>query len=131
MTATAGVTMRRKWRALPAAAAWLVAAVPVHADSASGDPAPAVAEHVASILAISADPAYGAYLAGDCVTCHRQSGGADGIPAIAGLAADHIVKALVEYRLGLRDNEVMTVRAARLGDEEIAALAAHFATQTP
>lgn len=129
--ATTGVTMRRKGRALVAVAAWLAATVSLHADSASDEPDPSVTEHVAAILAVAADPAYGAYLAGECVTCHRRSGGADGIPPITGLAADHIVKALVEYRLGLRDNEVMTVRAARLGDEEIAALAAHFATQTP
>lgn len=88
-------------------------------------------ERVAAILSITADPAYGAYLAGDCVTCHRQSGGADGIPPIAGLPAEHTVNALVEYKLGIRDNEVMVIRVARLGDEEIAALAAHFAEQKP
>ena len=83
---------------------------------------------VEAILAVEADMAYGAYLAGDCVTCHRPSAGA-GIPPIAGLPAQHIVNALVEYKLGIRDNEVMVVRTSRLGDEEIAALAAHFSAQ--
>lgn len=78
-----------------------------------------------AILAIPGEPAYGAYLAGECVTCHRPSGG-PGIPPIAGLPADYLVLALVEYRLSLRDNEVMVTTAARLGDAEIAALAAHF-----
>lgn len=83
---------------------------------------------VAAILALSGDRDYGAYLAGECVTCHRASGG-DGIPPIAGLPADYLVNAIVEYRVGLRDNEVMVSRAAALGDEEVAALAAHFAAQ--
>ena len=128
--ATPGATVRRRRQAVLAAAAWVLAAAAAHADSAEGATA-RLEESVAAVLAIAADPDYGAYLAGDCVTCHRPSGGSDGIPPIAGLPVEHIVKALVEYRLGLRDNEVMTVRAARLGDEEIAALAAHFAAQTP
>lgn len=87
------------------------------------------ADHkVEAILAVEADTAYGAYLAGDCVACHRPSAGA-GIPPIAGLPVQHIVNALVEYKLGIRDNEVMVVRTSRLSDEEIAALAAHFAAQ--
>lgn len=88
-------------------------------------------ERVAAILELSPDPAYGAYLAGDCATCHRASGGSDGIPPIAGLPADYTVNALIEYKLGIRENEVMVVRVARLGDAEIAALAAHFADQKP
>lgn len=111
-------------------AMWLAPAAEGRADTEQGTGArPEVAEAVAAILAIEADPAYGAYLAGDCVTCHRQSGGSNGIPRIAGLPAEETVGALVEYRLGIRDNEVMRVRAARLSDEEIAALAAHFAAQ--
>lgn len=85
---------------------------------------------VNTILALQPDDAYGAYLAGDCAVCHRASGGA-GIPPIAGLPAEHIVNALVEYKLGIRDNEVMVVRMSRLDDEEIAALASHFAAQDP
>lgn len=83
---------------------------------------------VEAILAVEVDMAFGAYLAGDCVACHRPSAGA-GIPPIAGLPVQHIVNALVEYKLGIRDNEVMVVRTSRLSDEEIAALAAHFAAQ--
>lgn len=90
-----------------------------------------VAARARAILAVNADRAYGDYLAGDCVACHRQSGAADGIPPIAGLPVEHLVNALVEYKLGVRTNEVMTVRTSRLGDEEIAALAAHFAAQKP
>ena len=124
--------MSRGIRTRVIAAVLIACGCTAHADEAVESKAPAqVHDQVAAILTLSADPAYGDYLSGDCVTCHRRSGGGDGIPPLAGLTADHIVTALVEYRLGLRDNEVMTVRAARLGDEEIAALAAHFAAQTP
>lgn len=114
------------------AAALLSAGLCMPTVAAHGEAAqvrPEVAGAVAAILAIEADPAFGAYLAGDCVTCHRPSGGSPGIPAIAGDPAEETITALVEYRLRLRDNEVMTIRAARLSDEEIAALAAHFAAQ--
>jgi cytochrome c len=94
---------------------------------ASADTEQAVAGQVEAILALVGDPAYGAYLAGECVTCHRASGGT-GIPQIAGLPADYFVTALVEYRNGVRDNEVMVTTASRLGDAEIAALAAHFSS---
>jgi cytochrome c553 len=79
-----------------------------------------------AILALGGDPAYGEYLGGECGTCHRRSERADGIPQISGIEAHHFVRAMVEYREGIRTNEVMRTTAARLSDEEIAALAAHF-----
>ncbi|MBI1619511.1 c-type cytochrome [Aquamicrobium zhengzhouense] len=82
------------------------------------------------ILGIDADRAYGEYLAGDCVACHRLSGEPAGIPIIHGQPVSDLITALLEYKLGVRTNEVMSVRTARLGDQEIAALAAHFAAQT-
>jgi cytochrome c553 len=82
---------------------------------------------VKAIMAIDGDPAYGEYLGGECVTCHRRSGPADGIPQISGIPEQHFVRAMVEYREKIRANEVMRTTAARLSDEEIAALAAHFA----
>lgn len=86
------------------------------------------AEHLASaILALDGDSAYGEYLGGECVTCHQQSGGSDGIPPIVGLPVDYTVKALVEYKLGIRPNDVMQLMSKRLANEEIAALAAYFA----
>jgi cytochrome c len=87
---------------------------------------PEVDSAVARILSIDGDAAYGEYLGGECVTCHQQSGDASSIPAIRGLPAAYTVQALVEYRLGLRSNEVMKLVSARLKDEEIAALAAYF-----
>lgn len=81
---------------------------------------------VEAIIAIDGDPAYGEYLGGECATCHRRSAPAEGIPQINGIDENHFVRAMVEYREKIRTNEVMRTTAARLSDEEIAALAAHF-----
>lgn len=104
-----------------------VAFSPALATDDSAQNESAITAEVETILSLAGDPAYGAYLGGECVTCHRSSGAAPGIPPIAGLPRDYFVVALVEYRAGLRDNEVMRTTAARLKDDEIAALAAHFA----
>ena len=78
------------------------------------------------ILAIPGDPEYGAYLAGECITCHRADGADDGIPSITGWPPDDFVIALHAYKRGKRVHPVMQLVAGRLSDEEIAALAAHF-----
>ena len=78
------------------------------------------------LLAIPGDPEYGAYLAGECITCHRGDGAAEGIPSITGWPHDDFVIALQAYKRGKREHPVMQLVAGRLSDEEIAALAAHF-----
>lgn len=71
------------------------------------------------------DLAYGEYLAGECVACHRV--GADGgIPPINSLPAPYFVEALKEYRDGERDHDLMRTVARSLGDTEMKALAAYF-----
>jgi len=80
------------------------------------------------VLSLDADPELGAYLGGECATCHQQAGATSGIPPIRALPVDYIVRALVEYRLGMRDNNVMKLMSVRLKDEEIAALAAYFSS---
>ena len=79
-----------------------------------------------ALLAIPGDPEYGAYLAGECTTCHRGGGAAEGIPSITGWPHDDFVIALQAYKHGKREHPVMQLVAGRLSDEEIAALAAHF-----
>ncbi|MEO0938056.1 MAG: c-type cytochrome [Pseudomonadota bacterium] len=78
-------------------------------------------------LMLGGDVDYGAYLAGECTTCHQTSGAYDGIPVITGWDALFFKIAMHEYRAKSRENPVMQTVAARLGDEEIAALAAYFA----
>lgn len=46
------------------------------------------------ILAIKGDPEYGAYLSGECATCHQIDGGDDGIPSIIGWMQEDFVTAL-------------------------------------
>ncbi|MGY6706776.1 MAG: c-type cytochrome [Rhizobiaceae bacterium] len=92
---------------------------------------PEIDATVAAILEIDGDPAYGEFLGGECATCHRRSAPAEGIPQISGIDEHHFVRAMVEYREGVRANEVMRTTAARLSDEEIAALAAHFTEREP
>ena len=78
------------------------------------------------LLAIRGDPEYGAYLAGECTTCHRPGGGEAAIPSITGWPLDDFVIALHAYKRGKRVHPAMQMVAGRLSDEEIAALAAHF-----
>ena len=80
------------------------------------------------LLTIPGDPEYGAYLAGECTTCHRSDGSDRGIPSITGWPPEDFVIALQAYKRAKRVHPVMQLVAGRLSDEEIAALAAHFRT---
>jgi cytochrome c len=91
----------------------------------------ASASFVDIVMQVEGDPEYGEYLAGECVTCHQQSGRADGIPSIVGLPVEYFVRALIEYKINVRSNEVMKLRVSNLANDEIAALAAYFATLDP
>ncbi|MBS8227085.1 c-type cytochrome [Vannielia litorea] len=80
------------------------------------------------ILALVGDPEYGEYLASECTTCHQASGGDEGIPSITLWPEEDFVIAMHAYKAKKREHPVMNMVAGRLGDEEIAALAAYFAT---
>ncbi|MFA5539239.1 MAG: c-type cytochrome [Gemmobacter sp.] len=79
------------------------------------------------VLEIAGDTEYGEYLASECASCHRAGGAEQGIPQIHGLPRHELVIALHSYREGLRRHPGMEMIARRLGDQEIAALAAWFA----
>lgn len=81
-----------------------------------------------TVLAIQGDPAYGEYLSSECVTCHQADGSDAGIPSITGWPKEDFVVAMHAYRQKLRPHQVMQMMAGRLADDEIAALAAYFAT---
>lgn len=86
----------------------------------------AIDPEIAAILDIAGDVAYGEYLSSECTACHRDAGGSD-IPSIRGLAPSVFIAGMVAYRNGTREHQVMNTVARRLGDEELAALAAYFA----
>lgn len=85
---------------------------------------------VLRVLRVSQDIGYGEYLAGECASCHAKVA-VDGsnVPVIHGADANVIIRALLEYRSGARDNTTMGSVATALGDEEIAVLAQYLATQ--
>lgn len=82
----------------------------------------------AEVLALKGDPEFGAYLAAECQTCHQRSGADDGIPSITLWPQEDFVLAMHAYKQKLRPHPVMQMMASRLTEEEIAALAAYFAT---
>lgn len=86
---------------------------------------PAVAPE---ILAIQGDPAYGEYLSSECLTCHQTDGSDRGIPSITGWPTEDFAAAMHAYKSKLRPHPVMQMMAGRLANDEIAALAAYFAT---
>jgi cytochrome c553 len=68
-----------------------------------------------------------------CTSCH----GVDGIavapmyPSLAGQHEDYLARALEEYQKGGRKNAIMKQFAANLSADDINAIAAYFAHQTP
>ena len=96
--------------------------VPQDADAASSE-----AVEAALLAQIPGDAAYGAYLAGECTSCHQPGQANEGVPQVSGWPEEAFALAMLDYRTGLREHPIMNMVAGRLGDEEIAALAAHFA----
>lgn len=79
-----------------------------------------------SQVARAADAAFGQYLAGECVACHRADGQDKGIPAIIGWSEDQFVAVLKAYKDKERANVVMQTIAGKLKDDEMTALAAYY-----
>ena len=81
--------------------------------------------------AVAADAASGRRkVAGVCQACH----GMDGLsknpeaPNLAGQIENYLVKAIGEYRAGERKNETMNIVAKPLSDDDIADIAAYYAS---
>ena len=68
--------------------------------------------------------------AAQCFVCH----GADGLakvpdaPNLAGQNGAYLVKALRDYRSGKRENEVMSMMAKNLSDQDINLVASYFSS---
>lgn len=100
------------------------------ADIPEADPTATPTDHDLdpAILALEGDPDYGEYLSSECTTCHQASGSDDGIPSIILWPEEDFVLAMHAYKNKTRAHPVMQMMAGRLNAEEIAALAAYFAT---
>ena len=67
-----------------------------------------------------------------CIDCHGPDGNApidSTYPKLGGQYADYLAHALQQYRKGERQHALMTPQAAGLGDQDIADLAAFFASR--
>nr|WP_224007568.1 cytochrome c [Aureimonas sp. SA4125] len=67
---------------------------------------------------------------GMCQVCHGKDGVAPLLeaPNLAGQKETYLVKALMDYKTGVRQNEQMTVVASGLEDADIANVAAYYAS---
>jgi len=64
-----------------------------------------------------------------CVGCHGANGqGVPPNPALKGKTEDELVEAMKDYKSGKRNNAVMKAFAAPLNDQDIANLAAYYAS---
>ncbi|SRR6266567_539966 len=67
--------------------------------------------------------------AGSCAGCHGESGeGKDPYPALAGKTEGDLVQAMQDYKSGKRKNAVMKTLAGQLSDQDIANVAAYYAS---
>ena len=67
--------------------------------------------------------------AATCAGCHGANG--EGIapnPALAGKKEDQIIQAMKDYKSGKRANLVMKTFASQVNDQEVADLAAYYAS---
>lgn len=87
-----------------------------------------------SLLAISVaqaagDPAAGKAKAAACAACHGTNGqGVPPNPALVGKTEDDMLQAMKDYKSGKRANAVMKGMTAGLSDQDMANLAAYYAS---
>ena len=91
---------------------------------------------IAAALAVGAvahagDPAAGKEKAKVCAACHGETGisQAPDFPKLAGQYNDYLVRAMNDYKSGVRKNPIMAGQVANLKKEDIADLSAYFASQ--
>jgi cytochrome c553 len=79
--------------------------------------------------AAGGDVKAGRQKATQCQTCHGLDGQAKlpGAPNLAGQTDIYLVKALNDYRSGARRDDMMSLAARNLKDEDVADLAAYYA----
>ena len=125
-----------------AVAALAAAGCSQNTDVAATDPGHASGEHGSSSSAGLPDGriAFGEQLAKkkgeatgqSCIDCHGSDGNAPidaTYPKLGGQYADYLAHALQNYRSGERQHMLMTPQAAKLGDQDIADLAAYFGSR--
>lgn len=80
----------------------------------------------------AADPNLGRNLAATCANCHGTNGRAvagAGIDALAGMEKDKMLQKLSDFKSGVKPASIMHQIAKGYTDEQLALIAAWFATQ--
>jgi cytochrome c553 len=84
---------------------------------------------VAGTAQAGGDAAAGKAKAATCAGCHGANGeGVKPNPALAGNAEDKFIQAMKDYKSGKRPNPVMKTFAGQLNDQDVANLAAYYAS---
>ncbi len=88
-------------------------------------------KHVAEINPVRGDAAAGKKKSASCAACHGPDGNGSIplYPRLAGQYEDYLHQAMQDYKTGKRNNAVMKGMATPLSDQDIADLAAYFASQ--
>ena len=86
---------------------------------------------LASGGALAGNPVAGQAKSKPCVVCHGADGNSASaeFPRLAGQQADYMVKALKDYKSGLRKNPIMAPLAASLSVRDMEDLAAFYSRQ--
>ena len=84
---------------------------------------------VVGTVQAAGDVAAGKTKAAACTGCHGANGeGKDANPPLAGKSEGALAQALQDYKSGKRSNAIMKSFASKLSDEDIANLAAFYAS---
>ena len=82
-----------------------------------------------SVAHAAGDPAAGKAKAAACAACHGANGqGVPPNPALTGRTEDEMLQAMKDYKSGKRANAVMKGMTAALSDQDMANLAAYYAS---
>ncbi len=76
------------------------------------------------------DPVAGKAKSEACAACHGADGNSDNpqFPRLAGQYADYMVRALMDYRSGRRQNAIMAGIVAGLSEQDMQDVAAYYAS---
>ena len=84
---------------------------------------------IASAAQAAGDVAAGKAKAASCAGCHGATGqGVPPNPALAGKSEDQLLEAMKDYKSGKRANAVMKGLVGPLSDQDMANLAAYYAS---
>lgn len=77
------------------------------------------------------DPAAGQRKSQVCVACHGVDGNSENpiYPRLAGQYEDYLLRAMLDYKSGARQNPIMAGMVAGLSEQDMQDLAAYFAAQ--